>query len=337
MKRENSRKIKLLRLWEILRQETDENHPITTNELIARLKKEGIDVDRKILYSDIELLNENGYEVLCERGKSNRYYVVDRSFDIPEIRILMDAVQAASFVTEKKTKILIDKIAELAGSRRAEVLKENITEFSTVKSDNESIYYSIDTIVSAKEAGKQIGFYYFDYNIKKEKIFRADKNDPSVNKWYIVNPVETVYDNDQYYLICYDDKHKTLANYRIDRMDRVNVLDTPITRVEEIEKIDISKYKRQLFEMYGGETKKVTFIADASMVDIILDRFGNLARMTQGSNGEITCTVEVQIGPMFIAWLCSFDTRIKVVYPSAVVDMVTNHLKQTLAQYQKEQ
>ncbi|MBQ3589491.1 MAG: WYL domain-containing protein, partial [Clostridia bacterium] len=252
MKRENSRKIKLLRLWEILRQETDENHPMSTNEIIARLKKEGIDVDRKILYTDIDLLNENGYEVLCEREKSNKYYVIDRSFDIPEVRILMDAVQAAGFITEKKTKVLIDKIAELAGSRRAEVLKENITEFSTVKSENENIYYSIDTIVSAREENKQIGFYYFDYNIKKEKVFRKDKKAPEVNKWYVVNPVETVYENDQYYLICYDDKHKTLANYRIDRMDRVSVLDTPINKYDEIEKIDLSKYKRQQVDMYSG-------------------------------------------------------------------------------------
>ena len=334
MKRENSRKIKLLRLWEILRQETDENNPMTTNELINRLKKEGIDVDRKILYADIDLLNENGYEVLCERGKSNRYYVMDRSFDIPEVRILMDAVQAASFVTEKKTKVLIDKIAELAGSKRAEVLKENITEFSTVKSENEKIYYSIDKIVTAKEKNNQIGFYYFDYNVKKEVVFRKDKNDKAVNKWYIVNPVETVYDNNQYYLICYDDKHNSLANYRIDRMDKVEVLDTPITKNEEIEKIDLSKYKRQLFAMYSGELKKVSFVANCSMIDVILDKFGNLVKMSDNNDGTITCTVDVQIGPMFIAWLCSFDTKIKAISPPTLVEMVKEHLTKTISQYE---
>ncbi len=337
MKRENSRKIKLLRLWEILRQETDENHPISTNELIARLKKEGIDVDRKILYTDIDLLNENGYEVLCERGKSNRYYVVDRSFDIPEVRILMDAVQAAGFITEKKTKVLIDKIAELAGSRRAEVLKENITEFSTVKSLNESIYYSIDTIVTAREENKQIGFYYFDYNIKREKVFRKDKKDPEVNKWYVVNPVETVYDNDQYYLICYDDKHKTLANYRIDRMDRVSVLDSTINKYKEIEKIDISKYKRQQVDMYGGEVKKAVFDVSRSMLDVVFDKFGSLVKMSENADGTVRCTIEVQEGHMFIAWLCSFDTRMRVVSPPSLVSKVREHLEKTLSQYQEEE
>lgn len=337
MKRENSRKIKLLRLWEILRQETDENHPISTNDLIARLKKEGIDVDRKILYTDIELLNENGYEVLIDRAKSNRYYVVDRSFDIPEVRILMDAVQAAGFITEKKTRVLIDKIAELAGSRRAEVLKENITEFSTVKSDNEMIYYSIDTIVAAKEENKQIGFYYFDYNIKKDKVFRKDKKYPEVNKWYVVNPVETVYNNDQYYLICYDDNHKTLANYRIDRMEKVSMLETPINKYEQIEKIDLSKYKRQQVEMYSGEVKKVVFNASKSMLDIIFDKFGTLAKLSENSDGTVKCTVELQIGPMLVAWLTAFDTRIQVVSPPTLVSKVKEHLEKTLSQYQEEE
>ena len=336
MKRENSRKIKLLRLWEILNKETDENHPMSTNEIIARLKKEGIDVDRKILYADIELLNEYGYEVLCERGKSNKYYVVDRSFDIPEVRILMDAVQAASFITEEKTKSLIDKIASLAGSNRAKVLKENITEFSTVKSMNKYTNYSINTIVSAKEENKQIGFYYFDYNVKRERVFRKDKNDPEVDKWYVVNPVETVYDNDQYYLICYDDKHKTLANYRIDRMDRVSVLETQINKYPEIEKINLSKYKRQQVEMYGGEVKKVSFDVSKSMLDVVFDKFGNLVKLSENDDGTVNCTVEVQIGPMFIAWLCSFDTRIKVVSPPSVLKNVKEHLEKTLSQYEEE-
>ena len=332
MNPESSRKIKLLKIWEILRQETDENHKMGTPTLIARLKKEGIEVDRKILYKDIELLNMNGYEILCDRSKSNEYYVIDRSFDIPEIRILMDAVQAAAFVTEKKTKVLVDKIAELAGSKRAEVLKSNIAEFNTVKSNNESIYYSIDTITQAKDENKKIGFYYFDYDINREKLYRK-LSGTDKDRWYIVNPVATVFDNDQYYLICYDDKHKGLANYRIDRMERVEMLDEAITRNSEIEAIDISKHKRQLFGMYGGEIKKVTFIADKSLIDVIFDKFGSQAKIVEAENGVLKCTVEVQVGPMFIAWLCSFGTKIKAVSPPTVVKRVKEHLEDTLSQY----
>ena len=156
MNNENSRKIKLLKMWEILKSQTDEEHPISTPELISKLEAEGILVDRKILYRDIELLNENGYEVLCNRSTSNQYYVMDRSFDTAEVRVLMDAVQAAAFVTEKKTEVLLDKVSNLAGSKRGEVLKDNITKFSTVKSTNENIYYLIDSIIDAIEDGKKI-------------------------------------------------------------------------------------------------------------------------------------------------------------------------------------
>jgi len=333
MNSEHSRKIKLLKLWELLNHETDENHPMTTNEIIDRLKKEGIDVDRKILYSDIDLLNANGYEVICDRARSNRYYVMERSFDLPEVRILMDAVQAASFITESKTKELVDKVAKLAGSKRAEVLKGNNTEFSTVKTPNDRVYYSVITIVNAKEEGKQIAFNYFDYDVNREKVYRMDKKSPDVKKKYIVNPVETVFNNDKYYLICYDDKHKSLANYRIDRMDFVTELDSNINTYPEIENIDLARHKRQQFEMYGGDVKKVNFLADKSMIDVILDEFGSAVTMKETENGLLSCTVEVQVGPMFIAWLCSFDTRIKAVSPPSVVKKVREHLQKTLEQY----
>ena len=330
---ENSRKIKLLKLWEILQQETDDEHHLTTNELIARLNSEGIEVDRKILYSDIKLLNEWGYDVDCAKGRSNGYYTGKRSFSVPEIRILMDAVQAAGFISEENTEDLVERIAALAGSKQAEVLKKNIVKFSTVKTQNKKTFYWINEIVSAIESQKQIEFLYFNYDIKREKVYRKDKTNPQENKRYVVNPVETVFDNDQYYLICYDDKHKELTNYRIDRMDKVRVLDTDINKYDKIEKIDMAKHKRQLFGMFGGEVKRVNFLADKSLIDVIFDKFGSGVEISQCKDGLLSCTVEVQASPMFIAWLCSFDTRIKVQSPPTVIKRVKEHLEKTLEQY----
>lgn len=332
---ENSRKIKLLKLWEILKSETDEKNPISTNELIEKLKKEGIEVDRKILYSDIELLNQSGYEVLKDRGRSNKYYVVDRSFDLPEIRLLMDAVQAAGFVTEKKTEELITKIASLAGSKRGEVLKGNIAKFSTVKSINESIYYSINTIIEAKEEKRKIGFVYFDYGINREKIYRRDKTDKEKDRWYIVNPVATVFDNDQYYLICYDDKYMNLATYRIDRMDRVKMLDDKITPNKAVERVSIAEHKRQMFSMYTGEVERVTFEADKGLIDVIFDEFGNRVSMVKSSENRLRCTVEVQTGAMFIAWCISFGDRLRVLSPKSLQNKIKETLEITLSQYQE--
>ena len=333
MNPENSRKIKLLKMWELLKQETDEKHPMETQEIISRLKKDGIEVDRKILYNDIDILNANGYEVMCQRAKSNKYYVMDRSFDTAEIRVLMDAVQAAAFVTEKKTEVLLDKIASLAGSKRGEVLKGNITKFSTVKSLNENIYYVIDKIVDAREDNKKISFNYFDYGLKRERIFRKDKKDATMDKLYIVNPVETVFNNDQYYLICYDDKHKDFTNYRIDRMDNVSKLDDDIVKYEWLIGKDISKYKRQQFSMFSGEVKNVTFIADRTLIDVIFDKFGSGVELKLTEDDKLKCTVEVQVGAMFIAWLCSFDNKLKVVSPPSVVNKVKEHLNKTTEQY----
>lgn len=333
MNPENSRKIKLLKMWELLKQETDEKHPMGTQTIIKRLGEQGIEVDRKILYKDIELLNSNGYEVLCTRSTSNQYYVMERSFDTAEIRVLMDAVQAAAFITEKKTEVLLDKVSRLAGSQRGQVLKSNITKFSTVKSTNESIYYVIDRIVDAKEDKKKISFNYFDYGLQREKIYRKDKKDETKEKLYIVNPVETVFNNDQYYLICYDDKHKNLINYRIDRMDNVQKLDDEIQNYDWLKGKDISKYKRQQFNMFSGEVKNVTFIADRTLIDVIYDKFGTNVEIKETSEDKLKCTVEVQDGAMFIAWLCSFDTRLKVVSPPTVVSKVKEHLKKTIEQY----
>ncbi|MBQ7907357.1 MAG: WYL domain-containing protein [Clostridia bacterium] len=331
---ENSRKIKLLKLWELLKRDTDEEHPMSTNEIIDKLGQDGIMVDRKILYTDIDLLIEYGYSVEKKRGRSNIYYVDDRSFNLPEIRILMDAVQSASFVTEKKTEELLSKIAELAGSKRGEMIKRNVTRFSTIKSKNESIYYSIMTIVDARAENKKIGFYYFDYDINRSKVFRKEKNDSTKDKWYVVNPVATILNRGQYYLLCYDDKHKSLTNYRVDRMDRVKVLeDQYITPNKEIEKMDLATYKLQQMKMYSGKVERVSFIADPSLIDVIFDEFGERVRVTKTEEGLLNCTVEVQLSPMFIAWACSFADKLKITFPQRVVKMTKEHLEKTLAQY----
>lgn len=332
MSKENSRKIKLLKMWEILKNETDEEHPISTPDLIAKLAEDGIEVDRKILYSDIDLLNKYGYEVITERSKSNKYYVEDRSFNQPEVRILMDAVQASAFVTEKKTEELISKISTLAGSKRGKMLKENITKFSTVKGTNEVIYYSVDTIVQAINRKRKIGFNYSDYNIKRERQYRLDKENPQLKRWYVVNPVATFVDHGQYYLVCYDDKHGgTLANYRIDRMDKVKVLDEHIS---ENKTVDIAKYKRQQFEMYGGDLKRVVFEADKRIIDVIFDKFGSNIKMRELDSGKIHCTVEVQQSPIFINWCCSFGNQLKVISPPSTIQQIKSHLTETLELYE---
>lgn len=335
MEKEHIKRIRLIKIWEILSSETDEDNPMTTEELRARLCAFGIDADRRTIYKDIEILNDFGYEIMCKRAKSNEYYVIDRKFSIPEIQILIDAVQAAKCVTERKTDELIDKLSMLAGSSKAEVLKQNIVEFSTVKNINESIYYSVNEISTAINASKKIGFYYFDYDTERKRVYRKDRSNVSENKFYIVNPLATVFSNDNYYLFCYDDKHGNVVQYRVDRMDKVKILDEDITPSRESEDFSLSLHKRQLFDMFGGKEQRVSFTIDISLLDMAFDKFGDMLRITHKTENTVYCNVEVQTSPTFLAWCCSFEDKLKVIAPKSLVNDVKAYIK-TLSEHYGE-
>ena len=252
---------------------------------------------------------------------------MDRTFDIPEVQILMDAVQAASFITDKKTKVLIGKIAQLAGDKKAEVLQKNTVEFHTPKSDNEQIFYIVDKIGSAIEQRRQISFVYFDYDILHQRVYRKEK------RRYVVNPLSTVFSNDNYYLMCYDDKHGNIGHYRIDRMDEVDIEQTPINETEESKKFDLSRHKRALFEMFSGEDAKVSFQADKTLIDHIFDKFGKGVHITYGEGNTVVFTANVQVSKRFLGWCCSFGDMLKVTAPKEVADQVKEQLSETANQY----
>lgn len=309
-------KLKMLKIWEILVRETDEDNPMTSTELISRLEAMGISCDRRTLYKDIDALNENGYEVLCNRAKKNEYYVLDRKFDDAELHILIDAVQAASFVTEKKTDELVNKIAGLSGSHRAEILKSNAVAFNTVKNLNEKIYYSVNEIITAINEKKKIEFYYFDYGVDGKRIYRRNK------QLYWVNPYATIFSNDCYYLLCYDDKHEKMSHYRIDRMDSVTISQRDIKKRDDLAAFNVKKHKKQVFSMFAGEDERVTFQIDKCLIDGMFDKFGSMVRMRELENGFAEFSVDVQLSPAFIGWCLSFGSKLKVTQPSYVVDKI---------------
>ena len=328
---ENSRKIKLLKLWEILNTETDEDHPISTVELIKRLGDEGIPVDRKILYKDIKLLQDNGYDIKCDKQRSNKYYVCFRAFDASEIRVLIDAVQASRFLSPRITKDIVGRLAALAGSRKGLAMQNHTADITSVKTTNEKVIYAVDAIEEALEKGVKIKFNYFDYDTKREPVYRMSEGEKKV---YEASPVATVFDDDKYYLICFHDKYKGPTNYRIDRMANVTVTDEPSSRKADIESFDVEKYKSQLFGMYSGDSKAVTFIAERELIDVIFDKFGSEVTVTPTLDGKLRCKARVQIGPVFVAWLCSFEDKIKVIDPPSVVKKIKENLNKILDQYE---
>ena len=326
MNSDNKRRLRLLKLWEILHAESDEDNPIGTEEIRRKLALCGIDCDRRTLYSDIESLQEAGYEIFCHRGRSNLYYVMDRKFSVPEVLIVMDAVQAASFITEKKTADLVNKVSSLAGSRKGEVLQKNVVQFSSVKSKNENIYYSVSEISQAILAKKKIKFFYFDYDVA---FSRAYKEEDGAKREYVVNPLATVFSSDNYYLICYDDRHKDITQYRVDRMDKVTMLSEPVTPNAHLKNFDVSVYKKELFGMFSGEEVEVKFEAEntSKVINYIYDKFGSAVRLFVLDKDKITFSAKVQLSPNFISWCCSFGDKIKVVSPTSVIKKIKEHIE----------
>jgi predicted DNA-binding transcriptional regulator YafY len=317
---DSAQRVRALKIYEMLCQDSDEDHPLATARIIARLANDGIECNRKTLYKDIKALNDFGFEVLSRREQSNVYYVVSRRFDVPELRILIDAVQAASFITPNKSKVLIDKIAGLGGSNRGKVLK-NSTAFNTVKLKNEGIYYNVASLDDAIIAKHQVSFQYFDYNEQSKRVLRKD------GERYIVNPIALVFNENNYYLVCYNDKYQNKSNYRVDRMIDVRVEETKITKADCADNFSFSEYRKQALSMFAGKTKKVQIQFDKSLMDVIIDRFGDDVSIRCVGDTLRSVNVSVIVSPMFFGWCSSFGDKLKLVAPAEIKKEYADYIK----------
>ena len=321
MSRENIRKLKVLKLLELLRQSTDEQHPMTTNNIAIQLAQVGIPCDRRTISQDIATLNELGYEVMSTMiGHEKAYYVEDRSFSIPELKILIDAVHASSFITEKKSEELIDKLVVLAGSHRAEVLKRNMVCFNTRKHSNERIFYNVDYLEDAILQQRKVIFRYFDLDENGERIYRRDGHH------YVVEPIALVFNEDNYYLTCYSARHDSTSNYRVDRMDSVEIIDEPCSEKAVSLRNEVADYTEQVFKMFGGKQEDVTLKFDRSLIGVVYDKFGEDTHMVASGENECTANVKVQISPTFWGWVCQFAGHMKITGPQNVIEQYSEHL-----------
>ena len=325
MAEEKNQKIKLMKIMEILRQETDEEHPMTKVELAARLVAMNVSCSPRSLIRDIKLLNEQGYEIM-ERlvGHEKAYFVCDRSFSVPELKILIDAVQAAGFVTEKKTGELVDKIAALGGSHRAAILKGNIVKFNTRKHTNETIYYTVGFIEDAIQRNKKIIFRYFDLDENGQKVYRRDGHH------YVVEPVALVFNEDNYYLIVYSEKHDGTANYRVDRIDSVEIIDDPISDKARSLRRKVARYTEEAFKMFNGQPETITLRFTDKLIGPVLDKFGEVTKMTRVDDHTIEATVQVRIAPTFWGWLFQFGTDMDIMEPEALKEEYKNKAAELL-------
>ena len=306
MARENHRKIKVLKLLELLQHRTDENNPMTTSQILGELQRLDIPCDRRTLGHDIATLNDAGYEIMATMvGHEKGYYISDRRFNIPELKILIDAVHAASFITKRKSDDLIQKIADLGGMYRSEVLKRNMICFNTRKHSNEMIYYSVDVLEKAILSNQKVIFRYFDLNENKEKVYRRDGHH------YVVEPIALVFNEDNYYLMVYSAKHDSVGTYRIDRMEAVELIEDKISEKAVALRCTMDDHTEQTFKMFGGPTEDVILRFPPRLVGPVYDKFGEDTPMMR-SGENIIATVKVQVSPTFHGWVCQFGGEMKV-------------------------
>ena len=317
--------IKLLVLYDILLKSTDEEHALSTNEIIEELKKHGISVSRKVLPSDIDLLNKYGYEICSYVKKSRYYYAIHQLFDTAEITMLTDVIKASK-LTDSRKETIINKLYSTIGMYK-DTATDNIIFLETKKYGNSSIIYNIDAIETAIKQKKKVSFVYFHLDENKNKVYNKDK------KRYVFNPLSLIWSKDNYYLLCYDDRHDGTSRYRIDKMENVTVEDEPILEKEEFKDFDSETYRKQVFSMFGGELEKVTIQFDKELLSDVYDKFGTDIQIHKSSDGTLTTTIEVQVSKTFFLWVVGTLGKVKIIEPSQVAEKFGSFVKQITDNY----
>ena len=301
----------LLLLRQYLYQQTDEQHPVSVTDILAFWQQHGIQAGRKSVYTDIELLQKAGMDIVCVKSTQNRYFVGERLFELPELKLLVDAVESSGFITEKKSTALIKKLGHLTSTAQAEQLNRRIYMGGTPKPENESIYYNVDTIHNAVQKKQQITFQYFEYSPKKEKILKHD------GYKYRFSPYAMIWNRDCYYAVGWSEKHGKIAQFRVDRMTAVEPLEQ--TAVQTLD-FDPAEYVRKVFGMYPDDLCTVKLLCDNEVMRSVIDRFGENVQTETVDEQHFRATVEVAPSPPFFSWVFTFSGKIRIVSPAAVLE-----------------
>ena len=325
--RQANQKLKMLYLLEILRRETDEEHPLSLKQIIDLLAQKGITAERKSLYDDIEQLRLMGEDIVAVRDTTVRYYIGDRTLDMPQLRLLVDAVQSSKFITRKKSEELIRRLESLTSRHLAGQLQREVLVSGRIKTMNESIFYNVDALQSAISAGRQVTFQYFDWGMDKQQHLRHG------GALYTLSPWALVWDDENYYLVAYHSEKGTLRHYRVDRMLRIRLTDRPREGEEAFRRQDMAAYSRKTFGMFGGQEQPVTLRCRQRMAGIILDQFGTDTPLIPDGAEHFTVRVPVVVSPPFFAWLSGFERDIRLTAPTAVAQEYVAYLQDILAGY----
>lgn len=328
MPKGTNQKFKLYRLAQIMLEQTDDEHYITMPEIKEALARYDITADRKSIYADLRDLEVLGIEVEGEPvGKSYHYHVVSRPFELPELKLLVDAIQSSKFITEKKTNALIRKLEKQVSRYEAMKLQRQVFVSGRIKTMNESIYYTVDAIHNAISENKKIRFQYYQWNVKKEMELRRD------GAWYHISPWGLSWDDENYYLVGYDSDAGEIRHYRVDKMLHIRMSDEPREGKEHFRKLDMADYSKKSFGMFGGKEQKVKLLVDNSLAGVIIDRFGKEVMMIPADPKHFTVNVTVMVSSVFFGWVFSLGERVKILGPEEVAEKMREEGERLVRQY----
>lgn len=328
MAKESNQKLKIVYLMKILLERTDEMHRITMPEILDALAAYGVKAERKSIYNDIESLRQYGLDIIGEKQDKNfGYYIGSRQFELAELKVLVDSVQSAKFITAKKSRELIKKIEGLASKHEARQLQRQVYVAERIKTANESIYYNVDDIHTAISQDAKITFQYFMWDVNKKMVLRRE------GALYEVSPWALSWDDENYYLIAYDSVEDKIKHFRVDKMLRITITDKRREGKEHFKQFDMGRYAKKMFSMFAGEEKVVTLECVNTMVNVIIDRFGKDIPITQIDEEHFRAKVKVAVSKQFLAWVISLGEGVKITGPTEVVEEIREEIKRLVKQY----
>ena len=325
MPKSDNQKLKIFYILDYLERNSNPDHPVRASELISMLERQhNILCERKTVYSDIAALQDYGVDIVSLPGKNGGYYIASRNFELPELKLLIDAVQSSRFLTEKKSRELIEKLCNQCNEHDARLMRRDVVVSGRVKSMNETIYYNVDAIQDAIAQNRQIAFRYFDWGMDGKRKYRE--------KDYIASPYGLCQDNENCYLLALSPRHG-ITSYRVDRMSDIRTLDDSREPCPELTGKALTEHANRLFQMYSGETSEVKLRFHRSLVNVVIDRFGRDTMLIPDGEEHFVFTVKVAVSPMFLSWVIGFGAKAKILYPQRVIDQCRQMCRDALEQY----
>ena len=316
MAKTDNQKLKILYILDYLQKNSHQDKPVRANELISMLDRLGISCDRKTIYSDIAALQEFGVDIVHLPGRNGGYYVASRNFQLPELKLLIDAVQSSRF--------LIEKLCSQCNEQDARLMRRDVYVSGRVKSMNETIYYSVDAIQEAIAQNKQITFRYFDWGLNGTRVYRQ--------KSYTASPYGLCQDNENCYLLALSPRHG-ITSYRVDRMSDIELAQEPRVPCPELAGRNLTEYANRMFQMYSGDRVSVKLRFRRELANVVLDRFGKDTMLFPDGEEHFVFTVEVAVSPLFLSWVMGFGDKAQILYPQSVVEECKKMARQVLEQY----